>query len=197
MNNTEDNFKSINMRGDIEIFMRKGDEDIILFNKKNIIVDSGMEILARAIAGDLHINGMYLAYTNGASGVQPSPDKSRTADYYQTTASDSERGFMRVPTISEATFDSTDPARYNVNRASFIGLSDNLPAIPVAGNEIQAGTSKVYGAALAFLDPEDMTKDILYASVLFQDEANVVDEFPVIAGALIGVRWKQKFTNDN
>jgi hypothetical protein len=182
---------NLQYEGDIEFFVLREGKEEVLFRKSNLIVNSGMDLLMKALAGQAHVNGMYIAYSNAASPLnESSPTEDRTADYYQTTASDATRGFMRVGMVAEPSFSSTD-AIYNNNKVSFTAVSDGNVAVPVAGNEITPGTSKVYGAALAFLDPDDMSNDVLYSSVTFADDALVLDEVTILAGAQVGVRWAQ------
>jgi hypothetical protein len=187
--------KKINQNkfGCLEVFLLKDGVEKVLFKKKNLILNSGMDLLAKAIAGQQFINGMYIAYSNAASPLnESSPTVDRTANYYQTTGSDATKSFMRVPMISDPSFAVTDVI-YNNNRATFTAITDGVVAVPIAGNEITPGTSKVYGAALAWLDPLDMVNDVLYSSVTFADDPSVLDEVTIVAGAQVGVRWSQSF----
>jgi hypothetical protein len=136
---------------------------------------------------------MYIAYSNAGSPLGESvPTVTRTANYYQTTGSDATKTFMRVPLLADPTFTASDVI-YNNNRAVFTAISDGVAAVPIAGNEVTPGTSLVYGAALAWLDPQDMVNDVLYSAVTFTTEASIIDELPIIAGAQVGVRWAQRF----
>jgi hypothetical protein len=177
--------------GEIEIFLRQGGEDIVLHKQKNLIVNSGMDLLAKAVAGQQFINGMYILHHN--AGTPVSPDVNTTANYYQTTGSSATLGFQRVPVAALPSFSSTDGATYNNNTATFMAITDGNVAVPVAGNEITDGVSKVYGAALGYLDPDDMANDVLYAAVNFADIVEVINELTVLAGAQIGIRWAQNF----
>jgi len=180
--------------GEVEVFVRKDGKDRVIHRQKNLIVNSGMDLLARAAAGDISINGMYIAHSNAGSPVgAPSPDVTRTANYYQTTGSDASTGFMRVPLAAAPTFSSTDGVTYNSNKATFLAISDKNVAVPVSGNEVIDGTSIVFGAALVYQDPNDLAGDLLYSSVVFTDLAGVIDEITMLAGAQIGVRWSQSF----
>ena len=184
----------LQFRGDIEFFVINEGKEEILFRKKNLILNSGMDLLAKCLAGEAKINGMYIAYSNAASPLnESSPTVDRTANYYQTTGSDATKGFMRVPMLAAPAYSSTD-AIYNNNKVSFTAVSDGEVAVPVAGNEITPGTSKVYGAALAFLDPSGLSGDVLYSSVTFADDPTVLDEVTITAGSQVGVRWAQSFT---
>ncbi len=179
--------------GCIELFTLKDGIEKVFLKKDNLILNSGMDLLAKAIAGQQFINGMYIAYSNAASPLnESSPTADRTANYYQTTGSDATKSFMRVPMLADPSFAVTDVI-YNNNRASFTAITDGVVAVPLAGNEITPGVSKVYGAALSWLDPLDMVNDVLYSAVTFADDPAVLDEVTIVAGAQVGVRWSQSF----
>ena len=180
--------------GEIEVFLRKDGKDTVILSKKNLIVNTGMDLLAKAAAGLQSINGMYIAYSNGGSPVNAaSPDVTRTANYYQTIGSDAATGFMRVPLAAVPSFNTSDGLTYNNNKVTFIAISDGNVAVPVSGNEITDGVSIVFGAGLIFQDPDDLANDVLYSSVVFADLVGVIDELTVLAGAQIGIRWSQSF----
>lgn len=180
------------MRGDIEVFVRTAEGDKVILTKRNLIVNSGMDLIAQAMVGNKFINGMYIAYSNASSPLnETTPLVDRTVDYYQTTASDNTKSFMRVPLAATPSLSSSDESTYNSNKATFIAISDNNAAVPISGNEVTAGVSKVYGAALCYLDPDDMANDIMYSSVLFADLVGILEEVTILAGAQVGVRWAQ------
>lgn len=177
------------VKGEIELFylFPRGRTQRIM-RQRNVILDSGMDIAARALAGDINVNGMYMAYDNSAPPIaEPTPAVTTTALYYQTTGSTDPRGFVRVPTIAMPAFAPTD-TQYNTNKATFVAISDGNVAIPDGGNTVQDGVSQFYGAALAYLDPDDMADDILFSAISFKD-IGTPTEFEKIAGAQIGIRW--------
>jgi hypothetical protein len=151
------------IRGEVELFYRFPDRDEVILQKRNTILYGGMDLAAKAIAGKQFINGMYLAYENSAAPIsEPTPPPELTAAYYQTTGSTDPRGFVRVATLAEPSFDSTD-AQYNNNKAIFVGISTSEVAIADGSNAVTDGVSQFYGAALAYLDPDDLTNDRLRA----------------------------------
>jgi len=177
------------VKGEIELFhLFPGGRIKHLHTQRNVILNSGMDIDARALAGDIHVNGMYMAYENSAPPIaEPTPAITTTALYYQTTGSTDPRGFVRVPTIANPAFSPTD-TQYNTNKVTFVAISDGNVAIPDGGNTVQDGVSQFYGAALAYLDPDDLADDILYSAISFKD-IGTPTEFEKIAGAQIGIRW--------
>jgi hypothetical protein len=182
--------------GHIEVFVLQDGVETVLLSRKNLIVDSGMDLLAKAVSGKAYINGMYIAYSNAASPLnESSPTVDRSALYYQTTGSDATKSFMRVALAAEPTITSSDALTYNGNKASFIAIGDGNVAVPIPGNEITPGTSLVYGAALVYMDPDDMANDVMYAAVTFADLIGVLEEVPIVAGAQVGIRWAQTFVN--
>jgi hypothetical protein len=177
------------IRGEIELFHLFDNGRVQSIHKqRNVILNSGMDIAARALAGNINVNGMYMAYENSAPPIaEPTPAATTTALYYQTTGSTDPRGFVRVPTIAMPAFSSTD-TQYNTNKATFVAISDGNVAIPDGGNTVQDGVSQFYGAALAYLDPEGYAGDILFSAISFKD-IGTPTEFEKIAGAQIGIRW--------
>ena len=179
-------------RGELEVFrlFSNGKEQPLL-HKKNLVVNSGMDLLAKAISGNKFINGMYMAYENSAPPIiEPSPQLTDTIALYQGAGSTDPKGFVRVPTIANPSFSASD-VQYNTNKVTFVGISDGQVAIADGGNTVQDGVSQFYGAALVYLDPTLLADDILFASVIFGDSGP--SEFEQIAGAQIGIRWSVYF----
>jgi hypothetical protein len=179
------------IRGHIEVFLRypiyKGWYDRTLYSQKNTIVNSSVDILAKAaVAEELVLNGMYFAFTNGVVSEAPVPPE-RTANYYQTTGSVSPKGFVRVPTIAEPSFGTSDPVKFAHNRVVVVAVSDTNVVVPDFGNSVTDNVSKFYGAGLLALDPNSFTDDILFSAVNFDSPLTKV------ANAQIGVRWTLTF----
>jgi hypothetical protein len=183
------------VRGHITVFQREvinGEiVDTDLLSKPNLVVNTGADVMALAVSGQSPINGMYMAYENSAPPiVESSPVVTRAASYYHTTGSTDPRGFVRVPTVSQPDFTSSDP-KYNNNQVTFVAISDSNVVIPDGGNAVTDGTSQFYGAALLHLAPTGYADDILFAAATFSDSGP--SEFEKIAGAQLGVRWTVEF----
>jgi len=176
------------IRGEIELFQRLPDgSETTLVKKSNTIVNSGMDIMAKAVAGELFVNGMYLAYdNNGVPYTDVTPPVSRTASFYHNDGGGT-RNFIRVPTIARPSYAATDPA-YNNNKAIFVGITTGAGVLAGAGNVLTDGLSQFYGAALLWLHETDYTQDIMYSAVSFNDLAGP-SHFEKIAGAQLGIRW--------
>jgi hypothetical protein len=184
------------VRGDIEVFRRfdDGREEVIL-EKRNLVLDTGMDLVARALGGNIYINGMYMAYENTAGVVSPAAvTADRVAMDYQTTYSAGTLGFVRSANIAQPSFDTSDDTLYATNQVAFVAISTSDQAVDSGSNDVTDGLSQFYGAALAFLDPNDMENDILFAAVNFEDIAGAADQIEKIAGAQIGIRWTITFT---
>ena len=188
--NNKDTFKDF-VQGEIEVLQIHADgTEELLLRKKNMILNSGSDLVAKAVAGELHINGMYLVYRNGADAKFPVSATLTPADFAVLPAGS---GFVRVPTISRAGYTSSDII-YSHNQVQFTAVSDSNPVFPSGGNTITDGVTMFYGAALAFIAPgTDSTKDVLMASSHFEYQAAPI-EYVKIAGAQIAVRWTLTFT---
>jgi hypothetical protein len=178
------------VKGRVEVFQRfpvyGGHYDRKLYSQDNIIVESHADILAKAAAGEpVFVNGMYFAYTNGAVAEPPVPAE-RTASYYHTTGSVNPKGFVRVPTIAEPSFASSDTP-FAHNQVTVVAVSDSNVVVPDPGNEVTDNVSQFYGAGLLFLEPSSFLNDILFSAV------NFASPITKVANAQIGVRWTLTF----
>lgn len=178
----------IGVRGEIEVFLSLPDgREQVIGRKRNTVLNSGMDLVAKALANELVINGMYFAYdNNGAPYTDPTPPKERTASFYHNDGGGT-RNFVRVPTLARPSYAAADPA-YNHNKAIFVGITSGAGVLSGAGNILTDGTSQFYGAGIGFLDSTDYNEDILYAAVSFDDLAGP-SHFEKIAGAQLGIRW--------
>jgi hypothetical protein len=179
------------LRGDVEVFSRLRGVDTVVYKKRNLIVNEGSDVMAQAVAGGLFVNGMYLNFTNSPGATPPFDPVTvdRTAELYQTSGSIAPLGVVRVPTLAQPEFSTSDNTKYNGNQVRFTAISDsNVLNDPGPAASLIDGVSNFYGAALLYLDPEDLTQDLLLAAVNF-------DDFVVkVANAQIGVRWTLTFT---
>lgn len=178
----------IGVRGEIEVFLRfPNGKEKVLGRKRNTVLNSGMDLVAKALANELVINGMYFAYdNNGTPYTDPTPPKERTASFYHSDGGGT-RNFVRVPTLARPSYSVTDPA-YNHNKAIFVGITSGAGVLSGAGNVLTDGTSQFYGAGIGWLHATDYNEDILYAAVSFDDLAGP-SHFEKIAGAQLGIRW--------
>lgn len=178
----------IGVRGEIEVFLKLLDgSEKVIGRKRNTVLNSGMDLVAKALANELVINGMYFAYDNdGSPYTDPTPPKERTASFYHSDGGGT-RNFVRVPTLARPSYDATDPA-YNHNKAIFVGITAGAGVLSGASNILTDGTSQFYGAGIGWLHPTDYNEDILYAAVSFDDLAGS-SHFEKIAGAQLGIRW--------
>ena len=180
--------------GDLEVFYRRGRREEIVLRRCNQVLYSSRDLLAMAMAGQQSLNGMYLAYTNGAIPTDPVPPE-RLASYYTTTGSAGKAGFVRVPLVGEPLFKSTNPGLYRNNQIILTAISDNNTVIPTAENGIVDGVTQWYGGALGWLAPV-YANDVLFSAVNFNDTIGS-PSIPQIIHAAVGLRWTLTFYYTN
>jgi len=178
--------------GDVEIFLRRpGQPDEVLQRRKNLVLYSAYDLIAKAVGGEQIVNGMYLEFSNDATVPADDIPPERQASWYPATGSVPPLGFVRVPLVGEPAYASTDPTRYLNNRVSFTAISDGRVCVPARGNEMTDNVTKFYGAALAYLG-NAYTNDVLFSAVNFHDAVGT-DYFLKIPNAQVGVRWFLSF----
>lgn len=175
------------VRGAVELFQVIGDEWIPTWQRKNVILNSGMDLAARALAGQIFINGVYLAFDNLAPPFSDStPATTRTAAFYHSDGGGT-RNFIRVPTLAVPDTSATTAA-YNTNKAAFTAISAGAGELVGAGNQLVDSSSEFYGAALSWLDPAGKAGDILFSAIDF-DDVTSQSHFTKLPGAEFGIRW--------
>lgn len=178
--------------GEIEVFWKHPDgrEDVVA-RRRNTILNSGMDLVAQALAGESLVNGMYFAYDNAASPFSDSsPPVTRTASFYHDDGAGT-LNFIRVATLARPSYEATSAA-FNGNRTVFVAVTSGAGVLSGASNVLTDGTSDFYGAALAWLHPTDYQQDVLFSSVAFDDSGPAT--FEKVAGAQLGLRWGIHFT---
>jgi len=190
---TKDSYRGIS--GFAELFVMHGHTRQSI-GRRNCIVRTGMGVMARALAGNKWVNGMYLGYTNAAVATTP-VGYDHTAGWFQSTWNSSTRGFVRVPLAAQPSYATSDATRYNENQVTFTAISNSVVTIPVAGNELQDNVSKYCMGGLCYLDPEGYSSDILFAGVAFEEPTGV-DNFALtkIPNAQVGMRWTITLTTN-
>lgn len=172
-------------RGEIELFtVRDGVEHTV--SKKNTVVNTGLDILGMALAGERFVNGVYFAYDNADPAyVDPTPAVDRVAAFYHDDGGGT-RNFIRAGTLARPSYGSTAP-EYTSNKVTFVALTSGGGVLPGAGNVLTDGQSRFYGAGLVVLDPLSYTGDVLFSAVSFNDLGPAF--FEKIVGAQFGIRW--------
>lgn len=155
----------------------------------NIVTYEGIDLLGKLLAGrDYTVNTMYMEFTNGvAPSITPDPAEGR-AYYAALDTGLSASDYLRIPLSVEPSLESTDPTKFETNRAMFFAMSTGQTA-GLGGHLFSAAeTSKVYGVALvAAPDPNDASQDIVYSrSYDFTPKQKQVDEE-------ISIIWSQVF----
>lgn len=179
-----ENHKSV--VGEIEVFQRFKGVDYILYKKKNVILNSGMDLLAKALGGERLVNGMYFAYDNSLSPfTDVTPPVSRAASFYHSDGG-GYRNFDRAATLAQPSY-STTSTDFNNNKVTFVAITTGEGVLSGVNNVLTDGTSQFYGAALAWLHPSDYQQDELFSAVTFADIGPT--HFEKITGAQIGIRW--------
>jgi len=171
-------------KGHVEVFLVKDGKWTKVGETHNDICYEGMDILAKAVHGDLAINTIYLVFENNAAAADITVDAANT--YATYTAAEANRSFVRVATLGDPIYDTTDSAKYDYNQVVFLGVTDGttyFPAIPVTDS-----TSVFYHTALvASPDFDDITQDEIFSC------ADLTTTVTKVAGAQIGIRWTITF----
>ena len=178
--------------GEIEVFWKHPDgrEDVVV-RRRNTILNTGMDLVAQALAGESLVNGMYFAYDNAVAPFDASsPPVERTASFYHGVGGGT-LNFIRVATLARPSYEATSAA-FNGNRTVFVAVTSGAGVLSGAGNVLTDGTSDFYGAALAWLHPTDHEQDVLFSAVAFDDSGPAT--FEKVAGAQLGLRWGIHFT---
>lgn len=176
------------MKGKVELFdVRDG-----IWTKQcefnNNILYSGYDAMAKAFAGnsDFVVNGMYIEYLNGTP-TQPTIPLDRTKDYYEALADP--YGYVRIKTLSEPIFSSSDASQYENNVITLLGVTDGTSA---GGASIIDGTTQFYSVALvAIPNLSSKTTDTLVsaAPIMVND---VFTPKTKLANSQLGFKWSLK-----
>jgi len=172
-----------NVKGMIEIFNVYGDRWELIHKQHNLVTYQGADVMAKAMAGDLTLNAVYMAFENDPSAIRISEDLSNIAGTYADSSPN--RSFVRVSTMGAPVYTS-DGDDYQHNQVSFLAVTDGssfFPAVPVTD-----GTSVFYHTALvAAPDMDDQSDDLVYAC------SDLTTDISKVAGANIGIRWTVTF----
>jgi len=171
------------VKGTIELFKVDGDKWDLVHKQHNLVTYQGSDILAKALAGDLNINMMYMVFENDPAAVRISEDLSDVAATYADSSAN--RSFVRVTTMGDPVYTS-EGTDYQTNQVAFLAVTDGIsffPAVPVTD-----GTSVFYHTALvASTDFDDQTEDMIFSC------ADLTTDISKVAGAQIGIRWTITF----
>jgi len=175
-------FKKV--KGTIELFnVSDGVWGDCIHKQHNLITYQGADILAKAIAGDLNINAVYIVFENDSGAIRISEDLGNIAATYADSSAN--RSFVRVSTMGEPVF-TADGTDYQSNQVTFLAVTDGIsffPAVPVTD-----GTSVFYHSALvSAADMDDQTEDLIFSC------ADLTTDITKVAGANIGIRWTITF----
>jgi len=153
-------FKTV--KGKIEIFRVNGDSWDLIHKQHNLIIYQGADILAKALAGDLNINAMYLVFENDPGAIRISADLSNIAGTYADASAN--RSFVRVSTMGNPVYTSSD-SDYQNNEVAFLAVTDGtsfFPTVPVTD-----GTSVFYHSALvSAADMDDQSEDLIFSVLI-------------------------------
>lgn len=162
--------------------------------KRNTIMNSGADVLARALAGypNAKISHMYLAYTDSQDVPVGDPyviDRSNSV-FEIATGGDVSTGYLRVPLTFPATYTTSDSDEYSNNIVVFTVLINTATDYVYGGN--LNGGSKFFEAALvASFNPADTpashASDKVFARVTF-------DKFDYSATTNLTISWGVKIT---
>ncbi len=182
-------------RGDVQfcLFNPKTGQIKKLIEKRNLVLYSGADILARLLSGDpsFGVNAMYLEFKNLADPsdpITPPPfDRTGGIAYYNGLASSPDTDFLRVPLAVSPAFTASD-VNYTGNQVTFFAQSEGLSGFhgKLFG---PANNSAVYGAGLiAAPDLPDQSQDRVFSRVYAG-----IDKVLKESGFEIGVTWTIRF----
>ena len=166
---------------------------------KNLILFSGADILAQALAGTpgYKVSTLYLEFKNLAMPGDPVPipsfDRTGGVAYYNGLASSLDIDYLRIPLQISPSFGTSDETDYENNRVTFVGISEGT--LGFHGKLFGSGAnSAVYGAALvASPAPDDQTQDRVFSRVYAGVVAGWASAIEKQAGTQIGVTWTVRF----
>jgi len=180
------------LEGSIRLFLHSlsGEKEIGVAH--NLILNTGMELLARSMAGTHRVNGMYFLFDNDGPGTYPEFTADTALSHFHTTLSTGYLGFIRAPLVADSVVTAAGAAA----NASYTSISGRQVAVDSGSNELTDGVSMFYGAALGYLHPTDITKDILLSAVRFSDVTSLDDGVILkTPGLSPGIRWNIQAQN--
>lgn len=152
---------------------------------------------------NFNIAAVYFEYENvltAETAVVEAQSFSKTLsiDYYNTLSTAENRDYLRVPIIVAPQFSTAAgyahllPMSQQSNQLTFFAQTTGTSGLGGRsfGANVSGRASKIYAAALvACPQPDDPTKDIIFARTVFSAENQVVKE----ASAQIGITWSIAF----
>jgi hypothetical protein len=152
----------------------------------NNIMNTGYDAMARAFAGDSNyvVNGMYIEYTN-STPVEPTIPVTRTTSYYQNLSSPF--GYVRIRTLSQPIYTTSDASKYQSNVVTLLGVTDGTSQ---AGASIIDGTSQFISLALVSM-PElgEVSTDTLVSAAAIKDGSGTFSPITKLANSQLGFKW--------
>ena len=155
--------------------------------RRNTILYSGADVLAKCLPGDWKVGYMYLEYKNLADPsdpiTPPAYDRSDGIAYYNGLSGSPDTDFLRIPITILPTY-SASGADYNNNQVSLYTMSEGTAGFfGKLFNE--SVNSAVFGAALvAAPDPADQSQDVVFSRIYAG-----IDKVLKEPGMQVGVQW--------
>lgn len=160
---------------------------VLVSSGRNDLVFSGVDVMARLLAGQGRLDGLYLEFANGidpAAFPPPAVNPRYGVEYY--TGLSGAHDYMRVPLRVDGALEASD-SRYVSNRVRFLGTSGGAAGARGLPFSASAG-SAVYGAALVMLGktPAD---DLVYARYSLPRAEAISDN------QAVGISWTLTLTH--
>lgn len=172
-------FDTRKIKGYLELFKVTDHSWSSLGGKHNMLVDGAADIMAKALAGERTVNGVYLAYRNDPGAVSYQASSSNDAAYYATEEPD--RGFVRIHTFGVPLVKIPAPGGGGA-QITFLGVTDGTFFFP--GTPVVDGVSVFnHSALVSMVEDGDQEDDMVFSCV---DMAVPVTK---MAGANLGARW--------
>lgn len=163
--------------------------------RHNKVMYDWATIVASLLLGqgdNYQIGGMYLEFENVADpdDVVDPPDFGRDGGivYYNSLADSDARDYLRVPLVGR-TLESTDTVNFpGGNRAIFFAASNSDTGVHGTPFSDAYNSKLIGGALVAFVDPDDATRDL----VLSRAYLDVEDQVSKLPTSEVGLIWRQR-----
>ena len=168
-----------------------------MVNRKNLILYSGADILARALSGTpgWFVNTIYIEYQNLASPsdspVIPAYDRTVPSGigYYNGLGASPNGDFLRVPLLTNPLLSSSDPTNYNANQIAFFALSEGATGFFGKLFNPSVNSCVIGGALIAAPVVDEQSSDVVFSRTYLTP-----DKILLQSGYQIGLNWILQFS---
>lgn len=161
-------------------------------HKPNLILFSGADIMAQAIAGTpgWFVNTMYIEYQNlsspSDSPVIPAYDRTIPSGigYYNGLGASPNGDFLRVPLLTSPLITSSNPSDYNANQVAFFALSEGSSGFFGRLFSPSVNSCVIGGALICAPVIDEQSSDVVFSRTYLTP-----DKILLQSGYQIGLSW--------